>query len=346
MKNNADVSYLIARGDGSTGGGGLPMPGKDRDEDSDGLVRPKVGAEMPNGRPSWFRVPAPSQATDSRYTHVKDSLKGLNLNTVCEEAKCPNIGECWSGGTGTIMLLGDTCTRGCMFCAVNTAATPPPPDPFEPFKTAEAVTAWGVDYIVLTSVDRDDIPDGGAQHFAYTVQLLKQKKPELLVECLVSDFQGMLGSVETLATSGLDVYAHNVETVERLQKFVRDHRAGYQQSLSTLEHAKKIKPDLYTKTSIMLGLGETDEEVLQTMKDLRAIDVDVVTFGQYLRPTENHLSVVDYVRPEKFAHFRQVGEEMGFKYVASGPMVRSSYKAGEFYLENLLKRERQEREAV
>jgi lipoic acid synthetase len=162
------------------------------------------------------------------------------------------------------------------------------------------VAEWGVDYIVLTSVDRDDIPDGGAQHFAHTVELLKNKKPDILVECLVSDFQGMLPSVATLALSGLDVYAHNIETVERLQKFVRDSRAGYQQSLSTLAHAKKVKPGLYTKTSIMLGLGETDEEVIQTMKDLRAIDVDVVTFGQYLRPTENHLSVVEYVRPEKF----------------------------------------------
>mmetsp|Transcript_17762 Transcript_17762/g.32107 ORF Transcript_17762/g.32107 Transcript_17762/m.32107 type:complete len:309 (+) Transcript_17762:409-1335(+) len=285
-------------------------------------------------------------AHDSRYQEVKDSLSKLDLHTVCEEAQCPNIGECWSGGTGTIMLLGDTCTRGCMFCAVNTASTPPPPDPFEPFKTAEAVTSWGVDYIVMTSVDRDDIPDGGAQHFATTVQLLKEKKPELLVECLVSDFQGNFASVETLATSGLDVYAHNVETVERLQKFVRDSRAGYQQSLSTLEHAKKVKPDLYTKTSIMLGLGETDEEVTQTMKDLRAIDVDVVTFGQYLRPTENHLSVVEYVKPEKFDYFRKVGEEMGFKYVASGPMVRSSYKAGEFYLEHMIKSERQAVEAT
>lgn len=213
-------------------------------------------------------------------------------------------------------------------------------DPFEPFKTAEAVAAWGVDYIVLTSVDRDDIPDGGAQHFAHTVELLKHKKPDLLVECLVSDFQGQLDSVKTLSLSGLDVYAHNVETVKRLQKYVRDHRAGYDQSLSTLKHAKEVNPRLYTKTSIMLGLGETDEEVIQTMKDLRTIDVDVVTFGQYLRPTERHLAVVEYVTPDKFDYFRRLGEEMGFKYVASGPMVRSSYKAGEFYLEHMIKRER------
>lgn len=231
-----------------------------------------------------------------------------------------------------------------MFCAVNTDSKPPEPDPFEPFKTADAVTKWGVDYIVLTSVDRDDIPDGGAQHFATTVELLKHANPELLVECLVSDFQGNTDSVATLATSGLDVYAHNVETVERLQKFVRDPRAAYWQSLGTLEHAKKAQPDLYTKTSIMLGLGETEEEVIQTMKDLRSVDVDVVTFGQYLRPTEHHLSVVEYVTPEKFEHFKKVGEEMGFKYVASGPLVRSSYKAGEFYLTHMINKEREEKE--
>lgn len=291
---------------------------------------------MPEQRPDWFRVPAPSQASESRYQTVKESLGKLDLHTVCEEAQCPNIGECWNGGTGTIMLLGDTCTRGCMFCAVNTAAKPPPPDPFEPFKTAKAVVDWGVDYIVLTSVDRDDLPDGGAQHFATTVELLKQQKPELLVECLVSDFQGDTDAVAVLAASGLDVYAHNVETVERLQRFVRDPRAGYRQSLDTLAHAKRVNPSLYTKTSLMLGLGETEDEVIQTMKDLRAVDVDVVTFGQYLRPTEHHLAVVEYVRPEVFDKYRQLGEEMGFKYVASGPMVRSSYKAGEFYLTHMI----------
>eukprot|EP00580_Thalassiosira_gravida_P006127 CAMPEP_0201633388 /NCGR_PEP_ID=MMETSP0493-20130528/6707_1 /ASSEMBLY_ACC=CAM_ASM_000838 /TAXON_ID=420259 /ORGANISM="Thalassiosira gravida, Strain GMp14c1" /LENGTH=426 /DNA_ID=CAMNT_0048105091 /DNA_START=173 /DNA_END=1453 /DNA_ORIENTATION=+ len=342
--------YVIARGDGSSGGGGVPMKKNEQkqqqqeieEEENDGLVRPKVGVPMPNGRPSWFRVPAPSADEKSRYQNVKESLKDLSLNTVCEEAQCPNIGECWNGGTGTIMLLGDTCTRGCMFCAVKTDGKPPEPDPFEPFKTAEAVTKWGVDYIVLTSVDRDDIPDGGSSHFATTVDLLKHANPSLLVECLVSDFQGDHDSVTTLAKSGLDVYAHNVETVERLQKFVRDRRAGYWQSLRTLEHAKKVTPDLYTKTSIMLGLGETDEEVIQAMRDLRSVDVDVVTFGQYLRPTEKHLSVVEYVTPEKFEHFKKVGEDMGFKYVASGPLVRSSYKAGEFYLTHMINKEREE----
>lgn len=197
----------------------------------------------------------------------------------------------------------------------------------------------------MTSVDRDDIPDGGAQHFATTVELLKQANPSLLVECLVSDFQGDSKSVATLATSGLDVYAHNVETVERLQKYVRDARAGYWQSINTLRDAKRAQHDLYTKTSLMLGLGETDDEVIQTMKDLRSVDVDVVTFGQYLRPTENHLSVVEYVTPEKFDHFREIGEELGFKYVASGPLVRSSYKAGEFYLTHMINKEREEKGA-
>lgn len=369
---SVSIPYIIARGDGSTGGGGVSMPKfkskkslkselnieikaklkegnviqneskhiDNCEEEEVDLRRPKIGAEMPRGRPSWFRVPSPSTAADSRYVKVKESLSDLKLNTVCEEAQCPNIGECWNGGTGTIMLLGDTCTRGCMFCAVKTDSKPPPPDPFEPFKTSEAVVKWGVDYIVLTSVDRDDILDGGAAHFAHTVELLKFQKPELLVECLVSDFRGNLDSVGVLANSGLDVYAHNIETVKRLQKFVRDPRAGYEQSLSTLKHAKKVRPGLYTKTSIMLGLGETEEEVIQTMKDLRDADVDVVTFGQYLRPTENHLSVIEYIKPEMFSYYRRVGEKMGFKYVASGPMVRSSYKAGEFYLKHLIKKER------
>jgi len=357
--DTASSKYEVARGDGSTGGGGVPMTKKQRSDMQqhptegssfenveDNLVRPKVGAEMPKGRPSWFHVPAPSQSADSRYQKVKDSLSTLSLHTVCEEAQCPNIGECWNGGTGTIMLLGDTCTRGCMFCAVKTDGKPPEPDPFEPFKTAEAVAQWGVDYIVLTSVDRDDIPDGGAQHFATTVELLKHRKPSLFVECLVSDFQGDPNSVATLATSGLDVYAHNVETVERLQKYVRDSRAGYWQSIGTLEHAKNVQPGLYTKTSLMLGLGETDEEVIQAMRDLRSVDVDVVTFGQYLRPTENHLSVVEYVTPEKFEYFKKVGEELGFKYVASGPLVRSSYKAGEFYLTHMINKEREEKMAT
>jgi len=316
-------------------------------------VVPKVmvkasGSEMPaalkemersgRARPSWFHVPAPPpQNSNTKYSQLKDGLRELKLNTVCEEAQCPNIGECWNGGTGTIMLLGDTCTRACRFCAVKTSSTPPPPDPEEPFNTAQAIAEWGLDYVVLTSVDRDDMPDGGAEHFAHTVQYIKVWKPSMLVECLVSDFAGMKSSVETLALSGLDVYAHNIETVERLQPYVRDKRANYQQSLDVLAHAKAVKPDLVTKTSIMLGLGETKEEVIQTMKDLRGAGVDVLTLGQYLRPSPTHLAVEEYVTPEAFDALRVEGEKMGFRYVAAGPMVRSSYKAGEFFLEHMIR---------
>ena len=308
-------------------------------------VVPRVGGVMPEGqRPNWFHVPAPSSEDGKKFEVLRETLKDLDLHTVCEEAQCPNIGECWNGGTGTIMLLGDTCTRGCKFCAVNTATKPPPPDPFEPFKTAEALAKWDINYVVLTSVDRDDMEDGGAGHFATTVELIKQKTPGMLVECLVSDFAGNKDAVERLALSGLDVYAHNIETVERLQKYVRDFRAGYKQSLEMLRHAKAVKPSLYTKTSIMLGLGETQEEVIQTMRDLREADVDVLTLGQYLRPTEHHLAVVEYVTPGMFDWYREEGERMGFKYVASGPLVRSSYKAGEFYLEHMITEGRKEQE--
>jgi len=302
---------------------------------------------MPEGRrPSWFHVPAPG-GQHTRYNELKESLDGSEaagtkrVATVCEEAQCPNIGECWNGdkngqgATATVMLLGDTCTRGCKFCAVKTSATPEPPDETEPWHTSEAIASWGIDYVVLTSVDRDDLPDGGSRHFAETVQLLKIRKPSIRVECLVSDFAGDEDAVATLAQSGLDVYAHNMETVERLQRHVRDQRAGYEQSLRTLQAAKRHAPEgkrLLTKTSLMLGLGETAEEVVQTMRDLRAHDVDVVTFGQYLRPTENHLAVVEYVTPEAFDWYREQAEQMGFAYVASGPLVRSSYKAGEFFM--------------
>lgn len=282
------------------------------------MVKAK-GNEMPaalkemersgRSRPSWFHVPAPPPVnSDTKYSSLKQGLRDLKLNTVCEEAQCPNIGECWNGGTGTIMLLGDTCTRACRFCAVKTSNTPPPPDPEEPFNTAKAIADWGLDYVVLTSVDRDDMPDGGAEHFAQTVQYIKVWKPTMLVECLVSDFAGMESSVETLALSGLDVYAHNIETVERLQPYVRDKRANYRQSLHVLQHAKKAKADLVTKTSIMLGLGETKEEVIQTMKDLRAAQVDVLTLGQYLRPSPSHLAVEEYVTPEAFDELRVIGE--------------------------------------
>ena len=236
------------------------------------------------------------------------------------------------------MLLGDTCTRGCQFCAVNTSRTPDPPDPLEPENTARAISQWGVGYVVLTSVDRDDIPDGGSGHFAKTVMLLKEYAPHILVECLTPDFRGDLDAVETVVQSGLDVFAHNVETVKRLQIRVRDSRAGYQQTMDVLKKAKDVRPEVLTKTSVMLGLGEHKDEVDELLHDLRReADVDVVTFGQYLQPTPLHLSVKEYVTPEDFAMWQRKAEALGYRYVASGPLVRSSYKAGEFYMEAMLR---------
>lgn len=302
-------------------------------------AEPRVGGPMPNGRrPNWFRVPAPSEAVDSKYQAMRDSLRTLNLHTVCEEASCPNVGECWGGGTATVMLLGSACTRGCRFCDVDTLSKPPPADEDEPLNVATAVAQWvDAEYIVLTSVDRDDMPDGGANHFAKTVRLIKSIRPHLRVECLVSDFRGDYLAIETLANSGLDVYAHNIETVRRLTPRVRDYRAGYDQSLQVLADAKRANPSLITKSSIMVGLGETKDEVSETMQNLRRVaDCDVLTIGQYLRPSEHHLNVVEYIRPELFAEWEQEALDLGFKYCASGPLVRSSYKAGEYFIANML----------
>lgn len=233
--------------------------------------------------------------------------------------------------------MGDECTRGCRFCSVKTSRAPKALDPLEPSKTAAAISKWGLDYVVLTSVDRDDLQDGGSEHFAATIRELKRQAPGLLVECLTGDFQGNLEHVKVVAKAGLDVYAHNVETVEALTPVVRDRRASYRQSLAVLEFVKKQFPQLITKTSIMLGLGETDEQVMRTLKDLRKIDVDAVTLGQYMRPTKGHMKVVEYVHPDKFAYWEKVGNDLGFVYTASGPLVRSSYKAGEFFLKNVLR---------
>lgn len=247
------------------------------------------------------------------------------------------------------MIMGDTCTRGCSFCAVKTSRKSPPLDKDEPMKVAKAVKEWGLDYVVLTSVDRDDLEDQGSGHFRAVVEALKRESEgDLLVEALTPDFRGELDLVENVALSGLDVYAHNIETVERLQRRVRDYRAGYEQTLSVLEHVKNVTADkssgvgvVLTKTSLMLGLGETDEDIRQTLRDLRNIDVDVVTFGQYLQPSKRHLPVKEYVTPEKYQEWQEEAEGMGFKYVASGPLVRSSYKAGEFFLKNLVKEEQE-----
>ncbi|KAJ6264160.1 hypothetical protein Dda_0302 [Drechslerella dactyloides] len=292
--------------------------------------------------PAWLKTNIP---IGTNYNKIKNDLRGLNLHTVCEEARCPNIGDCWGGtdksaATATIMLMGDTCTRGCRFCSVKTNRRPPPLDPHEPEHTAEALSRWGLGYVVLTSVDRDDLPDGGANHFRETIVKIKQKAPHILVEALTGDYSGNLDMVSLVATSGLDVYAHNIETVEALTPYVRDRRATFRQSLSVLAQAKRAKPSLITKTSIMLGLGEKDEEVIAALRELRKpeVDVDVVTFGQYMRPTKRHMKVTEYVTPEKFDEWRRVAEEMGFLYVASGPLVRSSYKAGEAFIENVLKK--------
>ncbi|CAI0549909.1 unnamed protein product [Linum tenue] len=305
----------------------------------------EVGTKKkPLPKPKWMKEAIPG---GEKYVQIKKKLRELKLHTVCEEAKCPNLGECWSGGetgtaTATIMILGDTCTRGCRFCNVKTSRTPPPPDPNEPGNVAEAIASWGLDYVVITSVDRDDLDDQGSGHFAETVQKLKALKPNMLIEALVPDFRGDSGCVQKVATSGLDVFAHNIETVEELQSVVRDHRANFKQSLDVLMRAKEYAPaGTLTKTSVMLGCGETPEQVVKTMEKVRAAGVDVMTFGQYMRPSKRHMPVSEYITPEAFEKYRVYGCGLqGFRYVASGPMVRSSYKAGEFYIKSMIESDR------
>ncbi|KAK5717353.1 hypothetical protein LTR15_009247 [Elasticomyces elasticus] len=281
--------------------------------------------------PEWLKTPIPS---NENYKKIKKDLRGLGLHTVCEEARCPNISDCWGGdnknaATATIMLMGDTCTRGCRFCSVKTSNKPPPLDPHEPENTAEALKRWGLG---------DDLVDGGARHFAETIVKIKQKAPHILVEALTGDYAGDLEMVKLVAQSGLDVYAHNMETTEELTPFVRDRRAKFRQSLAVLKAAKEAKPSLITKTSIMLGLGETEDALYATLRKLRAVGVDVVTFGQYMRPTKRHMKVEEYVTPATFELWRQRALDAGFLYCASGPLVRSSYKAGEAFIENVLKK--------
>jgi lipoic acid synthetase len=285
-------------------------------------------------KPEWLKVRAPG---GDHYRQLKELLRGLTLHTVCEEARCPNVGECWGGGTATVMLMGDTCTRGCRFCAVKTGNPRGLLDVAEPENVAVALERLSLHYVVLTSVDRDDLPDGGAAHFARTVERIKERTPEMLVEVLIPDFRGDRKALETIVKAGPDVIAHNVETVERLTPTVRDRRAPYRQSLEVLRLLKELAPDGYTKSSIMVGLGETAAEVEHTMRDLREVGVDVLTLGQYLRPTPKYLPVAEYVTPEQFEAYRAAGEAMGFMYVASGPLVRSSYRAGEFFLEGLIR---------
>jgi lipoyl synthase len=294
-------------------------------------------------KPAWLKVRAPG---GENFKKIKEILGQHKLYTVCEEARCPNIGECWSGGTATFMLLGDICTRGCKFCAVTTGNPKMQLDPHEPEKIAASIAGMDLSYIVLTSVDRDDLPDQGAAHFAHTVELVKKAKPQILVEVLTPDWRGELSCIQVMSHSKADVLAHNIETVERLQRRVRDPRATYAQSMKVLElyktEAEKVSRKVVTKSSLMLGLGETDSEVIQTFKDLLAIGVEVLTLGQYLQPTLRHLPVENFVTPEKFSYFAEEGERMGFKYVASGPLVRSSYRAGEYFIEKVLKGKKSE----
>ncbi len=285
-------------------------------------------AELPARRPPWLKVRAP---WGENYSRLKQLMHGLELHTVCEEAICPNIGECWGAGTATIMILGDVCTRACRFCAVKTGNPHGIVDKLEPFRVAEAIARLQLRYVVITSVDRDDLPDGGAGIFAETVHQVRLRSPRTRVEILTPDFRGKLEDVRTVVVARPDVFGQNIETVRRLTYVVRDKRAGYEQTLNVLRAAKEMDHKLYTKSSILVGFGEQPDEVLETMSDLRAARVDLLAIGQYLRPTgkKRHYPLKEYVPPEQFEAYRQAALKMGFLYVASGPLVRSSYKAWE-----------------
>ncbi|MEM2759434.1 MAG: lipoyl synthase [Nitrososphaerales archaeon] len=280
-------------------------------------------------KPSWLRVGVPS---GTNYVNIKKTLRKLNLNTVCEEARCPNIAECWGSGTATIMIMGDICTRGCRFCAVK-SGKPELLDPEEPERVAKAIKEWGLRYVVITCVCRDDLKDGGAEHMAKTIKMVKMYCPMTIVEPLIPDFKGDDDLIRKIVECKPEIISHNIETVQRLTCKVRDARASYEQSLLVLKKIKDINCEVYTKSSIMLGLGEKDEEVIQAAKDLRSVGVDVLTLGQYLQPTYKHLPVVEYLTPQKINWYKENLEKMGFVYVAAGPLVRSSYRAGEFFIE-------------
>jgi lipoic acid synthetase len=290
----------------------------------------------PSPKPSWLKVPLPHGEV---HASLRQTLRARGLHTVCEEARCPNLAECWGGGTATFMVLGEVCTRGCRFCAVQTRKTGAPVDPEEPEQVAAAAVEMGLRYVVLTMVDRDDLPDGGAPHVAATIAAIKRRDPQILVEALTGDFRGDQGQIDVVLAARPDVFAHNVETVERLTPEVRDPRCSYRQSLEVLRTAKRRVPGLVTKSSLMLGLGESDREVDRALDDLREADVAVVTLGQYLRPTLKHLPVREFVPPARFDALRQRALRKGFLYVASGPLVRSSYRAAEFYIEGMLRRD-------
>lgn len=302
-------------------------------------MNPAPAAPKRRSLPPWLKAELPAGA---RYERIKKQMAGGVLHTVCEEARCPNIGECWNGGTATFMVMGDTCTRGCRFCSVMTAKAPPPPDPLEPARLADSLAKLQLTYAVITTVCRDDLPDQGAGHIAACVRAIKDKAPEVLQEFLIQDFRGDRDCLRTVVEAAPHVLAHNVETVERLTHPVRDIKAGYRQSLAVLAAVKEMDPAIKTKTSLMLGLGERDAEISAALRDLRAAQVDILTLGQYLRPSQEtrHLPVEEFVHPDRFAALEREAKEMGFLYVASGPMVRSSYRAGELFLEGLLRSKR------
>jgi lipoyl synthase len=298
-----------------------------------GLVTLQHGRKLPP-KPEWLKVRLPS---GDAYERVRRLLRRLDLHTVCEESRCPNMAECWGGGTATVMLMGDVCTRGCRFCHVASGDTQPL-DPEEPRHLAEAVAELGLRYLVVTSVDRDDLPDQGSGHFAQAIRELKARCPDTLLEVLIPDFQGHEDLLRNIVVAGPDVVAHNVETVRRLTPTTRDARAGYDQSLGVLSSLKSFgRKGLRTKSSIMLGLGETRVELRETFADLRAVGVDVLTLGQYLQPSSWHLKVERFVPPAEFEELREEAMAFGFLYVAAGPLVRSSYRAAEFFLEATLR---------
>ena len=304
----------------------------------DGLVQLKRSPvpERPGRlapKPEWLKVKLPAGA---EYTRVRDLLHGLKLNTVCEESRCPNVAECWGSGTATVMLMGEVCSRGCRFCHVANGELAPL-DPDEPEHLAEAVAGLGLKYLVVTSVDRDDLPDQGASHFARAIRALKARSPNTLLEVLIPDFRGDAGCLQQIVEAGPDVVAHNIETVRRLTPTVRDHRAGYDQTLGVLRTLKKLKPGLPTKSSVMLGLGETHEEVGQAFRDLREVGVDVLPLGQYLQPAGWNLAVERFVPPHEFDALRDEALELGYLYVAAGPLVRSSYRAAEYFMEAMVR---------
>jgi len=280
-------------------------------------------------KPPWLKVRLPGS---DRYHDIKKRARELNLSTVCEEARCPNIGECWGGGTATFMVMGDTCTRGCRFCAVKTAKRPAPLDPNEPAHTAAAIAEMQLDYVVITSVDRDDLPDQGANHFAAVIREVRLAAPKTKIEVLIPDFRRDYSLLARIVEAAPEVIAQNLETVERLTAYVRDAKAGYRQSLDVLAEVKRQNPSMLTKSSLMVGVGETPDEMHAAMADLRAAGVDFLTIGQYLQPTPKHIPVEAFVHPDQFAAYEALGLSLGFAYVASGPLVRSSYKAGEFFI--------------